>query len=54
MFWPVPNPKPMTFSADTHARIRKISSISHVAADLSAKTVAQVSKYAQNAPRQRK
>ncbi|KAK9317021.1 senescence-associated protein-domain-containing protein [Lipomyces starkeyi] len=43
-----PNPKPMTFSADTHARIRKISSISHGAADLSAKTVAQVSKYAQN------
>ncbi|KAK9482248.1 senescence-associated protein-domain-containing protein [Lipomyces starkeyi] len=43
-----PIPKPMTFSADTHERIRKISSISHGAADLSAKTVAQVSKYAQN------
>ncbi|KAK9320904.1 senescence-associated protein-domain-containing protein [Lipomyces orientalis] len=43
-----PNPNPMTFSADTHAHIRKISSISRGAADLSAMTVAQVSKYAQN------
>ncbi|KAK9357353.1 senescence-associated protein-domain-containing protein [Lipomyces starkeyi] len=43
-----PNPKPMTFSPETHARIRKISSISHSAADITSKTVAQVSKYAQN------
>ncbi|KAK9431016.1 senescence-associated protein-domain-containing protein [Lipomyces doorenjongii] len=43
-----PNPKPVAFSADTHIRIRKISSISHGAADLSVKTVSQVSKYAQN------
>ncbi|KAK9494159.1 hypothetical protein V1508DRAFT_396315 [Lipomyces doorenjongii] len=43
-----PNPKPVAFSADTHIRIRKISSISHGAAELSVKTVSQVSKYAQN------
>ncbi|KAK9241608.1 senescence-associated protein-domain-containing protein [Lipomyces tetrasporus] len=43
-----PNPKPMTFSGATHAHIRRISSISHGVADFSAKTVAQVSKHAQN------
>ncbi|KAK9371672.1 senescence-associated protein-domain-containing protein [Lipomyces chichibuensis] len=43
-----PNPKPMTFSQDTHAHIRKISSLSRNAADFSAKTIGQVSKYAQN------
>lgn len=43
-----PNPKPMTFSDTTHARIRKIGNFSHGAADFSAKTVGQVGKYAQN------
>lgn len=43
-----PNPKPMTFSDSTHTRIRKIGNFSTGAADLSAKTVGQVGKYAQN------
>lgn len=43
-----PNQQPMTFSDTTHARIRKIGNFSHGAADLSAKTVGQVGKYAQN------
>lgn len=43
-----PNPKPMTFSDSTHMRIRKIGNFSTGAADLSAKTVGQVGKYAQN------
>jgi spartin len=43
-----PNPKPMTFSETTHARFRKIGTLSHGAADLSAKTVGQVGKVAQN------
>lgn len=43
-----PNPKPMSFSPATHARIRKINSFSEGAVGISAKTVGQVSKYAQN------
>ncbi len=43
-----PNPKPMSFSPATHARIRKINSFSQGAVGLSAKTVGQVSRYAQN------
>ncbi|KAE8389878.1 senescence-associated protein-domain-containing protein [Aspergillus alliaceus] len=43
-----PNPKPMTFSENTHTRVRKVGSFTHGAADLSAKTVGQVGKYAQN------
>jgi spartin len=43
-----PNPKPMTFSPTTHARIRKINNFSQGAVGLSAKTVGQVSRYAQN------
>jgi spartin len=43
-----PNPKPMTFTPSTHARIRKINQLSQGAVDLSAKTVGQVSRYAQN------
>lgn len=43
-----PNPKPMTFSDSTHARVRKIGNYSTNAADLSAKTVGSVGKYAQN------
>lgn len=43
-----PSPTPMTFSPTTHARIRKINSFSAGAVGLSAKTVGQVSRYAQN------
>lgn len=43
-----PNPEPMTFKPATQDRIRKINSFSTSAAGLSAKTVGQVSKYAQN------
>lgn len=43
-----PNPKPMTFAPTTQARVRKLNSLSQSAVDLSAKTVGQVSKYAQN------
>lgn len=43
-----PNTKPMTFTPTTHQRIRKINTFSEGAAGLSAKTVGQVSKYAQN------
>lgn len=43
-----PNPQPVTFSDTTQARIRKIGDFSHGAADLSAKTVGQVGRYAQN------
>ncbi|EAW07346.1 senescence-associated domain-containing protein [Aspergillus clavatus NRRL 1] len=43
-----PNPKPMTFSETTHTRIRKVGDFSHGAAGLSARTVGQVGKYAQN------
>jgi spartin len=43
-----PAAKPITFNPTTHARIRKIHTFSQGAAGLSAKTVGQVSKYAQN------
>lgn len=43
-----PNATPMTFSPTTHTRIRKINTLSENAVGLSAKTVGQVSKYAQN------
>jgi spartin len=43
-----PNSKPMTFTPTTHARIRKVHTFSEGAAGLSAKTVGQVTKYAQN------
>ena len=43
-----PNPKPMTFTPTTQSRVRKLNSLSQGAVGLSAKTVGQVSKYAQN------
>ncbi|KAF9884659.1 hypothetical protein FE257_001352 [Aspergillus nanangensis] len=43
-----PNPKPMTFSENTHARVRKVGTFSTGAADISARTVGQVNRYAQN------
>ena len=43
-----PNPKPMTFAPTTHERVRKLNNMSQGAAGLSAKTVGQVSRYAQN------
>lgn len=43
-----PNPKPLAFSDATHARIRKIGTYSHGAADLSSRTMGQVEKVAQN------
>lgn len=44
----LPNPKPMTFSPTTHDRIRQIHSFTQGAVGLSAKTVGQLGKYAQN------
>jgi spartin len=43
-----PNPKPMTFSKTTHQRLRQIHGLTQGAVGLSAKTVGQVSRYAQN------
>jgi spartin len=43
-----PNTKPLTFSDATHARIRKVGSLSNGAAGISARTVGQVGKVAQN------
>ena len=43
-----PNPKPLTFSDATHARIRKVGTFSHGAADFSSRTLGQVEKVAQN------
>ncbi|KAJ5676765.1 uncharacterized protein N7477_002398 [Penicillium maclennaniae] len=43
-----PNPKPLTFSDATHARIRKIGTYSNGAAQLSSRTIGQVEKVAQN------
>ncbi|KAI4270799.1 MAG: hypothetical protein LQ337_006467 [Flavoplaca oasis] len=43
-----PNPKPMTFTPTTQERIRKLNSMTGSAVQLSAKTVGQVSRYAQN------
>lgn len=43
-----PNPKPMTFSPATHARIRQIHSFTQGAAGISSKTVGQLGRVAQN------
>ena len=43
-----PTSKPLTFTPTTHERVRKINYFTQSAAGLSAKTVGQVSKYAQN------
>ena len=43
-----PNPQPMTFSPATHTRVRQIHSFTQGAAGLSAKTVGQLGRYAQN------
>ena len=43
-----PNPKPMKFTATTQARVRKLNSLTQGAVGLSAKTVGQVTKHAQN------
>ena len=43
-----PNPKPMTFSATTQERIRKLNNLTHGAVGLSAATVGQVGKVAQS------
>lgn len=43
-----PTSKPMTFTPTTHTRIRKVHTFTEGAAGLSAKTVGQVSKYAQS------
>jgi spartin len=43
-----PNPKPMTFSPATQTNLRRIHTFTQTAAGLSAKTVGQVGKYAQN------
>ncbi|KZF21999.1 hypothetical protein L228DRAFT_239027 [Xylona heveae TC161] len=42
------NPQPMTFTPTTHARVRKLHNFSQGAAGLSAKTIGQIGKYAQN------
>lgn len=43
-----PNVKPVKFSDATHARIRKVGTFSNGAADISARTVGQVGRVAQN------
>ncbi|KAL8774051.1 MAG: hypothetical protein Q9209_001159 [Squamulea sp. 1 TL-2023] len=43
-----PNPKPMTFTPTTQQRIRKLNSVTGSAVKLSAKTVGQVTRHAQN------
>jgi spartin len=43
-----PNSKPMTFTPTAHQRIRRVHTFTEGAAGLSAKTVGQVGKYAQN------
>ena len=43
-----PNPKPMNFTPATQARVRKLNSVTQGAVGLSAKTVGQVTKHAQN------
>lgn len=44
-----PNEKPMVFQPATHDRVRKINTITSGVAGYSAKTVGQLTKYAQNA-----
>ena len=43
-----PNPKPMTFTPTTQERVRKLNSLTQGAVGLSAKTVGQVTRHAQN------
>ncbi len=43
-----PNPKPMTFTPTTKERVRKLNSLTAGAVGLSAKTVGQVTRHAQN------
>jgi len=43
-----PSSKPMTFTPTTHARVRKINSMTQSAASLSSRTAGQASKFAQN------
>lgn len=43
-----PNPRPMNFTPTTQERIRKLNSVTGGAVKLSAKTVGQVTKHAQN------
>ncbi|KAL8761098.1 MAG: hypothetical protein Q9184_002749 [Pyrenodesmia sp. 2 TL-2023] len=43
-----PNPKPLTFTPTTQERIRKLNSVTGEAVKLSAKTVGQVTRHAQN------
>ena len=43
-----PNPKAMTFSPTTQERVRKLNNLTHGAVGLSAATVGQVGKFAQN------
>ncbi|KAL0264557.1 hypothetical protein SLS55_000507 [Diplodia seriata] len=43
-----PNQKPVTFKPATHDHVRKIHELTHSAATISAKTVGQATKYAQN------
>lgn len=43
-----PNQKPVTFKPTTHDRVRKIHDFTYSAASISAKTVGQATKYAQN------
>ncbi|OAL54085.1 hypothetical protein IQ07DRAFT_502815 [Pyrenochaeta sp. DS3sAY3a] len=44
-----PNEKPMVFKTTTHERVRKINTMTTGVAGVSAKTVGQLTKYAQNA-----
>lgn len=43
-----PNPKPMTFTPTTQNRVRKLNGLTQGAVGLSAKTVGQVTRHAQN------
>lgn len=43
-----PNPKPMTFTPTTQERVRKLNKVTQGAVSLSAKTVGQVTRHAQN------
>ena len=43
-----PNPKPLTFTPTTQERVRKLNSVTQGAVNLSAKTVGQVTRHAQN------
>lgn len=43
-----PAPKPMTFTPTTQARVRKLNNLTESAVGLSAKTIGQINKHAQN------